>query len=113
MPALILEPAMAAAIDVQKHAWQHTPGSSFAMHSAFPSSLYQPGSLQGQLHPGVAELNLVLLAQLLVKMPHVQIEILLAIQSQHLAPPGPAELVSATGFLVCDRTTRHSQTPRS
>src|SRR5260370_28936408 len=74
MPALILEPAMAAAIDVQKHARQRTPGSSFAMHPAFPSPLYQPGSLQGQLHPGVAELNLVLLPQLLVKMPHVQMK---------------------------------------
>src|SRR5258708_26219445 len=84
MPALILEPAMAAAIDVQKHARQRTPGSSFAMHPAFPSPRYQPGSLQGQLHPGVAELNRVLLPQLLVKMPHVQIEILLAIQSQYL-----------------------------
>src|SRR6202035_579914 len=65
--ALILKPAMPAAIDVQKHARQRTPGSSFAMHPAFPSPRYQPGSLQSQLHPGVAELNLVLLAQLLVK----------------------------------------------
>src|SRR6266852_2399481 len=84
MPAFILEPAMAAAINVQEHARQRTPGSSFAMHPAFPSPLYQPGSLQSQLHPGVAELNLVLLAQLLVKMTHVQIEILLAIQSEYL-----------------------------
>src|ERR1700730_5498103 len=111
-PALILEPAMAATIDVQEHARQRTPGSSFAMHPAFPSPLYPPGSLQGQLHPGVAELNLVLLPQLLVKMPHVQIEIPRDTVPVP-APPGPAELVSATGFLVGDRTTRHSQTPGS
>src|SRR5882672_49848 len=72
MPALILEPAMAAAIDGQEHARQRTPRSSFAMHPAFPSPLYQPGSLPGQLHPGVAELNLGFLPQLLVKMPHVR-----------------------------------------
>src|SRR5580704_17505254 len=97
MPALVLEPAMAAAIDVQKHARQHTPGSSFAMHSAFPSPRCQPGSLQGLLHPGVAELNLMLFPQLLVKMPHVQIEILLAIQSQYLLHLGPRNSLRRRG----------------
>src|SRR5258705_13852151 len=47
MPALILKPAMAAAIDVQKHARQRTTRSSFAMHHAPPSPHYQPASLQG------------------------------------------------------------------
>src|ERR1700730_5600872 len=55
-----------AAIDVQQHARQRTPRSSFAMHPAFPSPLYQPDSLQGQL----------------------QIEILLAIQPQYLLHHG-------------------------
>src|SRR6266576_1477307 len=75
---------MAAAIAVVENDRQRPQRSSLAMHPAFPSPLYQPGSLQGQLHPGVAELNLVLLPQLLVKMPHVQIEIPLAIQFQYL-----------------------------
>src|SRR5216683_2705935 len=55
-----------------------------AMHPAFAPPLYQPGSLQGQFHPGVAEFNLVLLAELLVKMTHVQIVIALPVQPQNL-----------------------------
>src|SRR6266536_1745379 len=88
IPALILEPAMPAAIDVQQHTRQRTPRSSFAMHSALAPPLYQPGSLQGQFHPGVAECNLVLGAQLLMKMSHVQIEILLPVESQNLLHQG-------------------------
>src|SRR5947207_9014677 len=84
IPALILEPAMPAAIDVQQHTWQRAPRSAFAMHPALAPPLYQPGSLQGQFHPGVAQCNLVLGAQLLMKMPHVQIEILLPVESQNL-----------------------------
>src|SRR5438045_5498000 len=84
IPALILEPAMPAAIDVQQHTWQRAPRSAFAMHPALPPALYQPGSLQGQFHPGVAQCNLVLGAQLLMKMSHVQIEILLPVESQNL-----------------------------
>src|SRR5438034_115881 len=79
---------MPAAIDVQQHTRQRTPRSAFAMHSALAPSLYQPGSLQGQFHPGVAECNLVLGAQLLMKMPHVQIEILLPVESQNLLHQG-------------------------
>ncbi len=40
--------------------------------------------MQSLLHPGVAQLNPVLLAQLLVKMLHVQIEIAIPVQSQDL-----------------------------
>src|SRR6266498_4421704 len=79
---------MPAAIDVQQHTRQRTPRSSFAMHSALAPPLYQPGSLQGQFHPGVAECNLVLGAQLLMKMSHVQIEILLPVESQNLLHQG-------------------------
>src|SRR5438067_5329624 len=75
---------MPAAIDVQQHTWQRAPRSAFAMHPALPPALYQPGSLQGQFHPGVAQCNLVLGAQLLMKMSHVQIEILLPVESQNL-----------------------------
>src|SRR6266536_2891626 len=79
---------MPAAIDVQQHTRQRTPRSAFAMHSALAPPLYQPGSLQGQFHPAVAECNLVLGAQLLMKMSHVQIEILLPVESQNLLHQG-------------------------
>src|SRR5712671_5872781 len=84
IPALVLEPTMPAAVDVQQHTRQRTPWSSLTMHPAFASPLYQSGSLQGQFHPGVAEFNLVLLAELLVKMTHVQIVIALPVQPQNL-----------------------------
>src|SRR5207237_741530 len=44
-------------------------------------------SLQRQLHPGVAQLDLVLVLQLLLEMPHVQIEIPIAVEPQHLLHP--------------------------
>src|SRR5450759_3235814 len=52
------------------------------MHPAFAPFRHHPRSLQQPLHPAVADLDLVLLLQLLVKVPHVQIEILLPIQPQ-------------------------------
>ena len=54
------------------------------MHPALAPPRHQPRPLQGLLHPGVAEFDLMLLPQLLVKMPHVQIGIALAVQSQNL-----------------------------
>src|SRR4029077_11096414 len=88
IPAFVLEPAMPAAVDVQHHPGQWPPWSSLAMHSALSSPPHQPGSLQSQFYPGVAEFNLVLGPQLLVKMPHVQIEILLPVESQNLLHQG-------------------------
>src|ERR1700681_3215752 len=54
------------------------------MHPALAPPRHQPRPLQGQLHPGVAELDPMFAVQLLVKMPHVQIEIPVAVQSKHL-----------------------------
>src|SRR5438067_5764910 len=68
---------MPAAIDVQQHTWQRAPRSAFAMHPALPPALYQPGSLQGQFHPGVAQCNLVLGGKLFWKRWHVRLELLL------------------------------------
>jgi len=110
-PALILKPAMAAAIDVQKHARQRTARSSFAMHPAFPSPLYHPGSLQGQLPPGVAELTWCSSRKLLeMKMRTSASKLPLAIQSQDLLHLGPGALVSAREVPRCGSNTRHSQT---
>jgi len=46
------------------------------MRPALASSPHQARSLQGLLHPGVTQFDPVLGLQLLVKMLHVQIEIL-------------------------------------
>jgi hypothetical protein len=54
------------------------------MHPAFAALSHQPGGLQGALHPRVTQPDVVLLSQLLVKMPHVEIRILLLIQPQNL-----------------------------
>src|SRR5450631_2540650 len=52
------------------------------MHPAFAPLGHHPRPLQQPLHPAVADLHLVLFLQLLVKVPHVQIEILFPIQPQ-------------------------------
>ena len=57
------------------------------MHTSLASPRHQPRPLQRQLHPRVALLDLVLVLQLLVEMPHVQIEIPIAVESEHFAPP--------------------------
>src|SRR6266568_2017045 len=53
------------------------------MHAPAAGLLHQPGPLQGQLHPGIAQGNALFLPQLLVEMAHIEIEILLSIQSEH------------------------------
>jgi len=82
LPALILKPAVLTAIDVQQHARQRSPWPPLAMLSALASPRGQPRSLQHSFDPAVAELNLVLAPELLVEVPHVQIEVALAIQLQ-------------------------------
>ncbi len=68
---------------MQQHASQRPPLPPFAVHPALASSPHQSGSLQHPFHPAVAEFDLVLAGQLLVKMRQVQIEILLPIELQH------------------------------
>ena len=46
------------------------------MHSAFTPFLHQPSSLQGQLHPRVTKLDVMLSLQLLVKVTHVEVVVL-------------------------------------
>ena len=53
------------------------------MRPALASARYQARSLQCLLRPGVTQLDPVLGLQLLVKVPPVQIEILLPVQRQH------------------------------
>jgi hypothetical protein len=83
MPTLVAEPLVFAAIDVQQHAWHRPPFSSAAVLAAFSSSRYQPCSLQCLLHEGIAQLDVMLFAELLMKVTHVQIEVGIPVQTQH------------------------------
>src|SRR5437660_2842730 len=84
VPALILKPLVAAAVDMQQHPWQRTPLTPFAMHPALPAPRHQPRSLQRLLHPGVTQFDPVFGLQLLVKMLHVQIKIFFPVEPQYL-----------------------------
>jgi len=53
------------------------------MFAALASGLHQPCALQRLLHPGVTQVNVVLAAQLLVKVKHVKVEVLFLVQPQH------------------------------
>jgi hypothetical protein len=81
--AVVLKPAVFAAVDVQHHSWQRTSRTSPPVFAAFTSPRDQPRSLQRLLHPAVAQFNPVLLTQLLVEVQHVEIEVLLLIQRKH------------------------------
>ena len=83
-PAFILKPAMPAAVHVQQPARQGSPRSPLAMRPALAPLGHQTGPLQQAFHPTVAQRHLVLGRQLLVKVAHVQVEILLPVQLQHL-----------------------------
>src|SRR5256714_12999655 len=54
------------------------------MHPALAPPRHQSCPLQGLLHPAVAEFDLMLIAELFMKMPHVQIVIAVAIQPHSL-----------------------------
>ena len=84
VPTLILKPVMIAAIDVQQHAGQRTTFTSFTVHSALGLALYQTGRLQRLFDPRVAQADLMVLDELLVKVPHVQIEVFVPVKAQNL-----------------------------
>src|SRR6516225_5249301 len=119
VPAFVLKPLVPAAVDVQQHPRQRPPLPPFAMRPALASARHQARSLQGLLHPGITQLDPVLGLQLLLKVLHVQIEVLLPIQRKHslhcghrhpstrrLAPP-PVEQPVVALFLVALATTPH------
>src|SRR5271170_1800730 len=83
VPALLSQPTVPAAVDVQPHPRQGSARSSFAVRSALAPTRHHPRSLQNPFHPAVAEPNLMLGPQLLVKVLHIQIEITLPVQLQH------------------------------
>jgi hypothetical protein len=53
------------------------------MRPALPTLRHQARSLQRLLDPAIAQVDVVLLAQLLVEMQHAEIEVLLLIQRQN------------------------------
>ena len=67
---------MLAAVDVQQHPRHGPPRPPPPVRPAPVPLRHQAGSLQRLLHPGVAQLDPVLLPQLLVEVPHVQVEVL-------------------------------------
>ena len=104
---------MTASIQMQQHPRQGPTGAPFAVWASPPPLPHQARPLQGQLHPGITELEAVLFPQLLVEVPHVQIKILLTIQFQHfldygqrhpprarLAPPPVVQPVIAPHFVA-------------
>ena len=95
MPAVATEPAMLAAVDVQQHAGHGPALAAPPMRSALARFLHQPGALQQPLDAGVAVEGGVLLAQLRVEMPHAEVEIFFAIQTQHLFDNGERHALGA------------------
>ena len=71
--------SMLAAIDVQQHARQGTSFSAPPVRPTPPTFLHQPRPLQRLLYLGVAQIDALFLVQLLVELPHAQIEVLLLI----------------------------------
>ena len=80
VPALVSEPLVFAPVNVQQHARQWPSLSPPPVFASLAATRHQPGSLQCFLHPGVAQMDSVFFAQLLVKMPDVQIKVHLPIQ---------------------------------
>ncbi len=95
VPAGVLKPAMATAVQMQQHPRQRAPRPWLAMHPTLAALLDQPRPLQRQLHPGVAELEALLLAQLLVKMAHVEVGVLLLVEPQDLFHRGERHALRA------------------
>jgi hypothetical protein len=75
IPALVAEPLMLAAVDVEQHPGHRPPLPASSMLAPLAPSCHQARALQRFLHPGVTQLDLMLRSQLLVEVPHVQIEV--------------------------------------
>ena len=84
---------------------QRTRAHAAAMNPAPGLALYQSSCLQRLLHPRIAQTDLVFFAELLMEVPHVQIEVLVPVQDlQNLFGP----LLLATCLLLgfCRRSSK-------
>src|SRR5947209_18235397 len=74
---------MLTAVHVQQHAGKRTSGPSPPMRAPLLASPDETGTLESLLDPGVAELDAMLIPQLLVKVPHAQVEVGFLRERQH------------------------------
>src|SRR5262249_45929344 len=79
----VLKPSMLAAVDVEQHPRNRPTRPTPPVRAALPSCGDQTRRLQRLLHPRVAIVDAVLFAQFFMKMPHVEIRVPVAIQTQH------------------------------
>src|ERR1700688_275969 len=112
MLTLILKPMVFAAVDVQHHPRQRTPLTPLAMNPASGLALHQSGCLQRLLHPRVAQPDLMFFAELLMEVTHVQIEVLVPVETESLVglllrhssaawlPPSPVQQALVAFFLI-------------
>jgi len=91
-----------------QHSWQWSPRPPLAVLAALAPRLYQSRSLQGLLHPGVTQLDLVFCSQLLVKVLHVEVKVLLLIQPQYRLSRSPTGLASGKVGPAADQTILHT-----
>src|SRR5262247_1820866 len=80
---LVLKPSMLAAVDVEQHPRNRPTRPTPPVRAALPSCGDQTRRLQRLLHPRVAIVDAVLFAQFFMKMPHVEIRVPVAIQTEH------------------------------
>ena len=79
---------MPTPVDMQHHPRQRASRPLFTVPPAFARPGHQARRLQRRLDPAVAELHGMLLGQLLGKVLHIEIKVLLPVQSQHLLHRG-------------------------
>jgi hypothetical protein len=77
------QPAVRRAVLMQQHAAQRPARALLAVRAAARRLGEQPGRLQAQLDPGVAQAEAVVLAQLVVEVLGREAGVALAIQAQH------------------------------
>lgn len=57
--------------------------NQLAMFATLAPGLHQPCPPASLFHPGVTQVDVVFAVQLLVKVPHVEVKVLLLVQAQH------------------------------
>src|SRR5674476_679816 len=84
IPAIVVQPAVLAAVDVQQHAGQRPPRPPAPVRAPLVPFGHQPSPLQRFLYPRIAQPDRVLVPQLFVEVPDVQVVVRLFIEAQHL-----------------------------
>ncbi len=82
--AQMRKPGVLTAVAQDHHTWKRTPFPALPVACLTPAAGHQACTLQGSLHPFIAQLHTLLLNQFLVKVPHIEPFIFLPVQAQHL-----------------------------